>query len=77
MRRSPLGFPGLSTRPSKRSRLWLVPQAAANGSASATDVVWYSDPIVFALVVLALFAAVDIAILIAKHSHHGNRHVLR
>jgi hypothetical protein len=40
--------------------------------------VWYNDPIVFALAVFALFAAIDIAILIAQNSHHHhNRHALR
>jgi len=50
---------------------------AANQSASATRVVWYSDPIVLALAVFALFAAIDIAILISKNSHHHSRHALR
>ena len=50
---------------------------AVNQSASATRVVWYNDPIVFALAIFALFAAIDIAILIAQNSHHHIRHALR
>ncbi len=41
-------------------------QTADNGSAAARQLVWYTDPIVFALVVFAVFAAVHIAILITK-----------
>jgi len=50
---------------------------AANQLASATRIVWYSDPIVLALAVFAVFAAIDIAILLAKNSHHHSRHALR
>jgi hypothetical protein len=35
-------------------------------------IVWYSDPIALGLAVFALFALIDIAILVAKNSHHGN-----
>ncbi|MGH7696141.1 MAG: hypothetical protein ACRENH_14240 [Gemmatimonadaceae bacterium] len=51
--------------------------APANESASAAKVVWYSDPIVVVLAMFALFAAIDIAIMIAKNNHHHNRHALR
>lgn len=45
---------------------------------AAPRIVWYNDPISLGLVVFALFAAIDIAILFAKNSHHtSNRHALR
>ena len=52
-------------------------QGVVNGSASTNGIVWYTDPIVLVLGIFAIFAAIDIAILVAKNSHHGNRHALR
>lgn len=49
----------------------------ANGSFSATHILWYTDPIFLALAAVAVFAAIDISILIAKNSHAGHRHAMR
>lgn len=45
-------------------------QSAQATAAAPARLVWYEDPIILAFVVAALFAAIDIAMLIGKqHSH--------
>jgi hypothetical protein len=54
-----------------------APSQVDTNQAQAQQIVWYSDPIALGLAVFALFAAIDIAILFAKNSHHtSNRHAL-
>lgn len=57
----------------------VTPPAEAQATANLQErIVWYNDPIALGLAVIALFAAIDIAILFAKNSHHtDNRHALR
>ncbi|HEY7566452.1 MAG TPA: hypothetical protein VH762_02700 [Gemmatimonadaceae bacterium] len=70
-------------QPSTRVAVVSAAPAAQSGlaegaAALATRVVWYTDPIALGLAVIALFAAIDIAILFAHNAHHSNgRHALR